>query len=130
VKTKWAWAIGGLCIVGAGALILPQVNNRIGMAEAAAAQSDEATMATLIREFKHDCGRCPTTEEGFKALTSCPPGLNRSWNGPYTTKPFPNDPWANPYLYWSDGKRFKITSYGSDGQPGGDGDAADIVDTE
>ena len=39
-----------------------------------------------------------------------------------------NDPWGNPYQYVSPGMRseFDLFSFGSDGQSGGDGAAADI----
>lgn len=36
------------------------------------------------------------------------------------------DPWGNPYEYVKHGSSFEIISYGDDGQPGGEGDAADI----
>jgi general secretion pathway protein G len=40
----------------------------------------------------------------------------------------PNDPWGKPYIYRSPGERsaYEIISYGSDGQEGGTGIAADI----
>jgi general secretion pathway protein G len=40
----------------------------------------------------------------------------------------PNDPWNHPYLYRSPGEHapYDIISYGSDGQEGGTGTAADI----
>lgn len=43
--------------------------------------------------------------------------------------PIERDVWQHPYRYWSDGNTFAITSLGSDGKPGGEGDAADIVVT-
>ena len=41
----------------------------------------------------------------------------------------PADPWGNPYLYRAPGQRgdFDILSLGKDGQPGGEGEAADIA---
>jgi general secretion pathway protein G len=42
------------------------------------------------------------------------------------------DPWDRPYLYvrpGPDGFPFEVVSYGSDGQPGGTGEAADISST-
>ena len=117
------------------ALIVPQITKRIAQAKIAAAQSDEATLASLLHQFHLDCDRYPTTEEGLNALVNPPSGLENKWKGPYTTKAIPADPWSNQYQYTSPGTQgtpdtFSITSYGSDGQPGGDGDAADITDTE
>ena len=46
-------------------------------------------------------------------------------------KPVPPDPWGNTYVYTipsaTTGKDYDLISYGSDGQPGGTGDAADIT---
>lgn len=37
------------------------------------------------------------------------------------------DPWDNEYEYEHTGRSFKITSYGADKAPGGEGEEADIV---
>lgn len=44
----------------------------------------------------------------------------------YSADKLPMDPWGHAYVYTTDGKSFHIVSYGSDGKPGGVGDAADI----
>jgi general secretion pathway protein G len=62
------------------------------------------------------------------ALVQRTPGI-AAWNGPYLKGGnVPNDPWNNPYLYRAPGERspYEIVSYGSDGQEGGAGIAADI----
>jgi len=41
----------------------------------------------------------------------------------------PRDPWKNDYVYLvpgSDGEPYEILSYGADGEPGGEGEQADI----
>jgi hypothetical protein len=38
----------------------------------------------------------------------------------------PLDPWGHAYVYTKTGATYRIASYGSDGKPGGAGDAADI----
>ena len=53
-----------------------------------------------------------------------------SWNGPYLKGgQVPNDPWGKPYVYRSPGEHgsFDLISYGSDGQEGGSGTAADLT---
>jgi general secretion pathway protein G len=57
------------------------------------------------------------------------PGNASSWNGPYIkTATVPADPWGRPYAYRSpaDHSPYEISSYGSTGQPGGSGAAAEI----
>lgn len=38
----------------------------------------------------------------------------------------PLDPWGHPYVYRMEGKTGAVLSLGSDGKPGGTGDAADL----
>lgn len=38
----------------------------------------------------------------------------------------PLDPWGHPYIYRMEGKTGAVLSLGSDGKPGGTGDAADL----
>ena len=52
------------------------------------------------------------------------------WAGPYLPQDIPMDPWAHPYLYkfpGDHGDEPDIISLGADGNPGGDGNNADIV---
>ncbi|MEE4298065.1 MAG: type II secretion system protein GspG [Pseudomonadales bacterium] len=37
------------------------------------------------------------------------------------------DPWGGEVLYVASGRGYKVISYGSDGMPGGTGDAADVM---
>jgi general secretion pathway protein G len=111
------------------ALIIPRLLGRTSDAKIAAAKSDIATLSSALQQFRLDNDRFPTTEEGLEALRVQPSDATH-WKGPYIEKDVPTDPWHNPYVYQSpgpDGQDFLITSYGSDGAPGGDGDAADIT---
>lgn len=118
------------------ALIVPKVMGRQGQAKIAAAQTDESTLAGCLHQFRLDCDRYPTTEEGLQALITPPSGLESKAKEPYLTKSsIPNDPWGNAYVYQSPGvsgssDSFTITSNGPTGQPGGTGDNAAIVDSE
>jgi general secretion pathway protein G len=75
-----------------------------------------------------DTGHFPTTEEGLSSLITRPPNETK-WDGPYLTKGVPMDPWGNAYIYKIPGTHgdYDLISYGKDGQPGGDGEAADIT---
>jgi general secretion pathway protein G len=110
------------------ALIVPRVVNRTGDAKRAKAASDIATMSSLLQQYRLDNDNFPATEDGLNALRVAPSDA-ANWKGPYTTKEIPADPWGNEYVYESpgpDGQDFIIESYGADGAPGGEGDAADI----
>lgn len=111
------------------ALIIPRLIGRTSDAKIAKAKSDIATVSSLLQQYRLDNDKYPTTEEGLNALRVRPSSA-RAWKGPYTTKDIPMDPWGNPYVYQSpgpDGQDFLATSYGADGAPGGEGDAADIT---
>ena len=92
------------------------------------AKSDLLTFRGAIDQFRLDCDRYPTTQEGFDALRNQPSGVS-GWHGPYLQKDL-TDPWGNPYVYQTPGRNgrdgYLIGSYGADGVQGGDGDNADI----
>ncbi|MEL7462560.1 MAG: type II secretion system major pseudopilin GspG [Pseudomonadota bacterium] len=79
--------------------------------------------------FRLDMRRYPTSEEGLQALLTRPAAGAETWSGPYLDKASGViDPWDRPYVYRSTGSSdFELASYGADGQPGGDGENADIV---
>ena len=85
---------------------------------------------TALQMYKLDNGVYPTTEQGLQALIMKPSlePLPPNWKtGGYLEK-LPNDPWGNPYLYLQPGRNGEIDvfSQGADGQPGGEGNDADI----
>lgn len=118
-----------LIIAILAALIVPRIVNRAGDAKRAKALSDVAALTTALNAFRLDCDRFPTTEEGLDGLRN-QPGDVRGWRGPYLEKPITTDPWENAYVYEYPGQRgedsYTLLSYGSDGAPGGEGDAMDI----
>jgi len=55
------------------------------------------------------------------------PAGAEGWRGPYLDSWTLGDSWGRPLFYRVRSKdEFKLGSYGSDGKPGGEGDAADI----
>lgn len=114
------------------ALILPRVIGRTDDAKVAAAKSDLNTLSNALQNFRLDCGRYPTTEEGLNALRVQPSGNATGWKGPYLTKDLPADPWGGAYVYQypgqSGGDSYLLESYGADGAPGGTGPAEDIIE--
>jgi general secretion pathway protein G len=112
------------------ALIVPRVVGKAGDAKRAKAASDIAELGGALQAFHLDNDRYPTTEEGLEALRAAPQDA-KSWRGPYLQKPIPPDPWGFPYQYQSPGPSgvdFLVESYGKDGQPGGQGDDADVTE--
>ena len=88
-----------------------------------------ARFEKALDQFRLDMGRYPSTEEGLAALMNKPAGDAGKWAGPYLKKAVPNDPWGKPYQYVQPGEHgeFDLYSLGKDGQPGGTGEAADVV---
>jgi general secretion pathway protein G len=79
--------------------------------------------------FKLDVGRYPNTSEGLVALTKAGDGIP-GWRGPYLKRDaILKDPWARAYVYavQTENGGYRLTSLGNDGQPGGEGDNADIT---
>jgi general secretion pathway protein G len=110
-------------------LVGPRVLNYLGESKVKAAKIQIQSLGSALDLFNLDTGRYPTTGEGLTALVQSP-GTIPSWNGPYLKgSVVPNDPWGKAYVYRSPGEHgpYDIMSYGSDGQEGGTGTAADIV---
>jgi general secretion pathway protein G len=109
-------------------LIGPRVLSYLSESKVKTAKIQIQSFVTALDLFYLDMGRYPSSSEGLAVLTNDPGGL-RTWNGPYLkASGVPNDPWGHPYVYRSPGERnnYDIISYGSDGQEGGSGTAADI----
>ena len=112
------------------ALIVPKVVGRAADAKRAKALSDITELDSALQQFRLDNDAYPTTDEGLQALRTAPQTA-KNWRGPYLQKPIPPDPWGNQYVYQSPGPNnedFIVESYGKDGQPGGDGENADVTE--
>ena len=111
------------------ALVAPRMLGRADAARRTAARSQINSFMTALGAYKLDTGQWPTSEQGLNALRIRPENVPQ-WNGPYLPQDIPVDPWGRPYLYKYPGEHGDepdIVSLGADGQPGGDGNNADIV---
>ncbi|MDY6972450.1 MAG: type II secretion system major pseudopilin GspG [Thermodesulfobacteriota bacterium] len=110
------------------ALVGPRFFGQEKKAKQRAAKGQISLFETALDTYRLDVGRYPTADLGLEALRVKPDGLEK-WDGPYLAKDVPLDPWGNPYEYISPGEHgdFDIISFGADGNPGGEGDALDIV---
>ena len=119
-----------LAVLGlVAALVGPRLIGVLDRAKGDVAKVQIETLSTAMKVFRLDVGRYPTATEGLVALQTRPSGLD-AWNGPYIEGAVPEDPWRRPYLYevpGKDGSPYRIVSLGGDGQPGGEGDAADVA---
>lgn len=109
------------------ALAGPRLIQKVGGSKVKAAQTQISLFETALDAYMLDVGEYPTTEQGLAALTQ-DPGAS-GWDGPYLTKDAPKDPWNNDYIYRRPGERgeYDIITYGADGEPGGEGENADLT---
>lgn len=112
------------------AYVGPRYFSQIGKSEQAVARSQIEAFSRALNAYRLDMGSFPGTQPGLMALVQKPadPAQAAKWRGPYLEKTPPHDPWGRAYVYTSPGVKaeFDLISYGKDGQPGGEGDAADI----
>lgn len=118
-----------IVIIGVlAALIAPKVLEKVGQAKSTAARSDINNLMNALKMYKLDNGRYPSQDQGLQALVAKPTAgsIPSNWKG-YLDK-LKDDPWQHPYQYANPGTHgdIDVFSFGADGQPGGDGDDADI----
>jgi len=97
------------------------------------AKGDIRILEQALEMYRLDMFDYPEQDAGLEALRQLPSGADeaRYRKGGYI-KLLPEDPWGRPYVYNYPGENgvFDIFSYGSDGEPGGEDQAADIVSWE
>lgn len=112
------------------ALIAPRLFGQLDSSQVTAAQTQVRMIETSLDTLRLDIGRYPTREEGLTLLVSPSPDLVDRWDGPYLDGGLPTDPWGAPYRYGpleDLSRRGVVYSLGSDGAPGGEDGAADIM---
>lgn len=118
-----------LVIIGVlAALIVPNVLDRADDARTTAAKTDVNNLVQALKLYRLDNQRYPSGEQGLAALLTKPSTapVPPNWR-PYLEK-LPTDPWGRAYQYLSPGVHGEVDvlSLGADGQPGGEGNNADI----
>jgi general secretion pathway protein G len=111
------------------AYVGPKYFSQLGKSEVTVAKAQIEAFEKSLDTYRLDVGRYPTAEEGLNALLTAPASAGAKWNGPYLKKGIPPDPWGRAYLYRAPGTKaeYEIISLGKDGQPGGEGENADIT---
>jgi general secretion pathway protein G len=115
-----------LVIIGlVASAVAVNVVGRLGEAKTKQAETDVRNIASQgVDAYRVMRGRYPTTEEGLNALIQ-EKFVKANKGGKLV------DPWGREYIYLQPGQAhpdaFDVKSYGADGQPGGEGENADIV---
>jgi general secretion pathway protein G len=102
------------------AAVAVNVVGQLDEAKVKQARTDLHTLENCLDLYKIDKGRYPSTEEGLQAVVTAGKCKNQL-----------KDPWGHPYVYLFPGQAhpesFDLKSYGADGQQGGEGTNADII---
>ena len=110
----------------------PRIMGRPEEARRTKAEIQVAGIKTALQMYKLDNGFYPSTDQGLGALVEAPKSgkIPRKWRagGYLDANHVPMDPWDNPFVYISPGLNgdFDLSSYGADGEQGGEGDDRDI----
>lgn len=113
------------------AVIAPRLLSRVGESRSAVAKQRASVLRGSMDLFLVDhstkIGRESLT---IRVLSERPSFIDAADYNAYQNPEDIIDPWGNEYILeypGRDGKDFSIISYGADGQPGGEGEAADII---
>jgi len=108
-----------------------------GEARVTAAKMQIKTLQAAVKLYHAEQNRFPTQSQGLNALvrkpTFAPIPKNYPAGGYLDAREMPTDPWGEEYVFLIPGRNeelFEIISYGSDGEPGGEGDAADLSSSD
>ncbi|MGE4050018.1 MAG: type II secretion system major pseudopilin GspG [Piscinibacter sp.] len=109
-------------------IVAPQYFAQIGKSNTKVARAQIESFGQALDQYRLDVGSYPTSEQGLLALRTAPQQVPR-WQGPYLKRDIPEDPWGRAYVYRRPGQHgdYDLVSLGADGQPGGDGENADVV---
>ncbi|MBQ9881993.1 MAG: type II secretion system major pseudopilin GspG [Synergistes sp.] len=116
------------------ALVGPKLMGQSDEAKRKTTQTQISQLEQVLGLYYLDNGVYPTTSQGLEALVKKPDGQPEPLNyksGGYMKK-IPKDAWGRDFVYTCPGEHgdFDIISYGADGQEGGSGANADIMNWE
>jgi len=115
------------------AIVAPSLFGNIGDARHNTAKDQVQILSLALDAYRLDNEAFPTSEQGLEALRTIPVSGDApaNWKGPYLRQLVPIDPWGRPYVYVSPGvanpNSYDLYTLGKDGQPGGDGENADVT---
>ena len=123
-----------LVIIGLLASVVSvKVTQYISKAKITTAKAQIAIFKNAIKAYKIDTDHFPDESMGLLALVEEPADVT-GWSpeGYLDKSVIPPDPWGNEYFYNYPGEygEFDIYTYGADGKEGGEGEDADIYDSD
>lgn len=109
-------------------IVAPKYFSQLGRSEAKVAKAQIEGLGKALDIYRLELGHYPNAEQGLAALNIAPSDEPR-WTGPYLQKKVPQDPWGRNYIYRFPGENgeYDLISMGKDGQPGGEGENAEIT---
>jgi len=109
-------------------IVAPKYFAQLGRSEVKVAKAQIEGLSKALDIYRLEVGHYPTTEQGLQALVAAPADEPR-WTGPYLQKKLPQDPWGRNYSYRYPGENgeYDLLSMGKDGQPGGEGENAEVT---
>lgn len=111
-------------------LVGPRMFGQVGASKVKTTRAQIEMLGAALDAYRLDMSQYPQTDTGLKALWEKPTDASKvaDWHGPYLKKPVEKDAWGAPYVYKAPGEKadYELSSMGSDGKPGGEGEAADI----
>ncbi|MBQ26983.1 MAG: type II secretion system protein GspG [Nitrospiraceae bacterium] len=112
------------------AIVVPRIMGRTDEAKITAAKVQMRNIEGALKLYKLDTGQYPSTEYGLEALVTKPTAgkVPKNWRKGGYIQAVPKDPWGTPFVYLSPGVHddYDLVSNARDGEPGGEGEDADI----
>jgi general secretion pathway protein G len=109
-------------------IVAPKYFSQLGRSQTKVARAQIEGLSKALDLYRLEVGHYPSSEQGLQALVAAPPEEAR-WTGPYLQKAVPQDPWGRNYVYRYPGENseYDLLSMGKDGQPGGEGEDAEVT---
>ena len=106
--------------------LLVGFSGSFGKAKHELAKSGIGIVVSQLEKYRLEHSAWPSTDQGLAVLTD---GQAKPSDAHYLSPGQLLDPWDRPFLYVTpgpEGHPYEVLSYGADGQPGGEGENADI----
>lgn len=114
-------------IVGIVSLFSGSLFDQFGKSRVSTVKIQFSEISKALDRYNLDCNSYPTTEEGLQALVEASARCKNWGPSPYMKKALLQDPWGNDIVYErTSSSNYVLTSFGADGNEGGEGLDADI----